>query len=127
MPKLPAVDPELMYETWLACNRNQTRAAEKLGITVSALNYHAKARNFDGRYAADYSGAAKSAMKMANVELMMEWPKLIEAMKEIVYDSSEKAHNRISAFNSLRAALPEIPLIDEEERIAYVDARVVSV
>lgn len=120
-------NPEELYEMWIACGRSQTRAADKLGIPIATMNYHARAHRFQERYAAEFSGAARITHKMAMISLMNDWPKLTDAMKSIVMDQDEKATNRIAAYRELRQALPEETVIPEEKNMSFIDAKSVAV
>ena len=127
MSRRPENDPEEMYDMWIACGRSQTRAAEKLGIPLATFNYHARERRFTDRYAAEFSGAARINHKMATISLLNDWPKILDAMKEILFDPDEKAANRINAFRELRQALPAPVVETEEKPVSYLDAKSIVV
>ncbi len=121
MPSKPAVDPEDMYQMWLSCSRNQAEAARRLGVNPATLGYHARQHNFDGRYAADFSGAASSAVKMAIVDKQQKYGQYLNRLEQIILDGTDR--DAISAFKEMREAIKFDPQNGESSNMSFLEAR----
>lgn len=114
------VDEETMYTTWVACNRNAAEAAKRLGLTHGNMRYHVSSKNWNDRYAVEYSGTALAVRKMAMLQAAMQTPKMLEILIEIAEDGSQPAMARVAAVRDFfKITMPPEP--------ARVDSRGVSV
>ena len=126
MPKKPDVDPEDMYVMWLASNRNGRIASEKLGMNHDTFLYHARQRNFESRYMADFSEAGKITMRIAIADGMQKMPRMMEFLYDIA-ENGAKDSDRLVAIRTYRSFLPEVLPMTEETTMSFIEARAVQV
>lgn len=113
-------DPD-MYAMWVACGRNATQAARRLGIEPATFQYHARTKNYNGRYAAEFAEFAEGYRRIALIEAYQNIKEMLDVLKDIATDDEAQHRDRINAaerylrfINDSQPIQPRVQIVDDQ-------------
>lgn len=123
-------DDEL-YTTWVSCNRNATRAGQKLGLTQQAISAHVNKKHFNERWEAEFGSQAIAIKRGILIDAVKELPAMLQVLYDVAHDVDQKGVARVQAVRTYLEAIAVVGQRTEnkipEKDMTFIEAKAILI